>query len=149
MMRRQDKWALGGIIALVMILCVVYVRTCDHGMTLWEFMWRSRRAGAETNDAQHDNYDPDLYLGIPIGTTRYRFNHSEGYAIAMQQVDFTVDWIIPPKVVYDGVPYEVTAVDTFALIRNPKLRRVTFPHTARHLNCLDVMPTHPITIIKE
>lgn len=93
-----------------------------------------RRANPTPISEQYENFDPNLCLGIAIGSTRYRLNFALDHAIVTRPLFGVEEWVIPERFNYDGHTFLVTALDPFALLNAQGVRSVTLPASVRWFN---------------
>lgn len=137
MAEARDRFFLRGLLACLGGGILLYV-ACDLAGWVPERLsvqQRSRRRAFPTPIGErYENFDPNLCLGIAIGSTRYRLNYPLGHAIVTRPLFGVSEWEIPERFNHDGQSFEVTALDPFALLNAHGVRSVTLPPTMRWLN---------------
>ena len=88
----------------------------------------------------YDDYDPDLVLGIAIGDTRYRFNYATRHAIVTRPLFGVTDWVVPETVELRGERFDVTALDTFALLHAEGVQTLSLPPSLHYTNAAENFP---------
>lgn len=137
MAEARDRLFLRGLVAVLAAALGLYV-VCD--LAGWvparlSVQQRSRRRAFPTPIGErYESFDPDLCLGIAIGSTRYRLNYPLGHAIVTRPLFGVRDWEIPERFNHEGQSFEVTALDPFALLNATGVRSVSLPPTMRWLN---------------
>ena len=137
MAEARDRLFLRGLVAVLAAALGLYL-VCD--LAGWvparlSVQQRSRRRAFPTPIGErYESFDPDLCLGIAIGSTRYRLNYPLGHAIVTRPLFGVRDWEIPERFNHEGQSFEVTALDPFALLNAHDVRSVSLPPTMRWLN---------------
>lgn len=93
---------------------------------------------------RYETFDPDLCLGIAVGDTRYRFNYPKRIAIVTRPLFGVTDWEIPEEVEYDGVRYDVCALDPFAFLNAVGVESIRVPASIRYTNGAEELPAETL-----
>lgn len=133
---RRDRiacWVLGGGSLAVFL---AYFVADLAGMVPRELSvtWRSGLRGSSALSGRYEELDPDLFLGVAIGDSRYRLNYATGHAIVTRPRFGIADWVVPERVTYQGQTFTVTALDSFALLYAIGVRTISLPPTLRYTN---------------